>query len=304
MYPKAATCCICDAPISGLELHEGPVCRLQQCRWAYRIIPGQHTCRVCRRPLAVPDRAAGVCSSPQCRHADHASRSRQARERMESADRALRQKRARRARIPDPESYPIARLPSFRRETGILPKRRLRSFRQHLEKLVAECEVAGWAIAPIASSAPPESHPVSSSAKETVSGIGCAACRGQCCSGGGDHAWLTTQTINRYRQLHPTARVADIVAAYLSRIGNRTYRGSCIYHGRHGCGLPRDMRSDTCNRYFCPELRTFRSALPAAGPVRAFFVWPGVGGRLDGAFVDTGKVRQPQRPGPNDWHEG
>ena len=41
---------------------------------------------------------------------------------------------------------------------------------------------------------------------------------------------------------------------YLGKLGGTTYRGSCIYHGAAGCELPREMRSDTCNGFYCADL--------------------------------------------------
>lgn len=292
MLPEDRTCCLCHAALSPLDGRESPVCGRQECRWAYRVIPRAHTCRVCRRPLTVADRAAGVCPTPRCRHTDHDRRAMDARERMAAADRALHFAGARRSAIPDPETYPITRLPAFRGKTSPLPKRRRQAFRSFLEQLLRECETAGWEL-PSPETAPVSELPAASSAaRETVSGKACGGCRGYCCVAGGDHAWLTARTIRRYRREHPAAGPGEILAAYLALLGPRTYKGSCVYHGSNGCRLPREMRSDTCNRYFCPELRVFRARVPPAGPVRAFFVWPEPGDGLSGAFVDATTIRR------------
>ena len=63
-----------------------------------------------------------------------------------------------------------------------------------------------------------------------------------------------------------------MTAAYLDRVGSRTYRGSCLYHQADGCALPREMRSDLCNRFFCKALLEFQRDLPVSGSVRGFFV--------------------------------
>src|SRR5206468_2985195 len=69
----------------------------------------------------------------------------------------------------------------------------------------------------------------------------CAQCQGFCCRRGGNHAYLTGDTIRRYSDAHPSLSSADILAAYMSRVGQVTFEGSCIYHGSHGCTLPADM---------------------------------------------------------------
>ena len=79
----------------------------------------------------------------------------------------------------------------------------------------------------------------------------CARCRGHCCRNGGEEAYLTEDTIRRYLHEHPGTRPLDLLEAYLARVGHETFEGSCIFHGPTGCTLSREMRSDTCNGYFC-----------------------------------------------------
>lgn len=89
----------------------------------------------------------------------------------------------------------------------------------------------------------------------SVVAAACAHCRGCCCQHGGDHGYLTPGTIARVRSLQPEWSDDDIVQAYLSRIGTRSYHRSCIFHGPGGCALPRSMRSETCNAYLCDGLK-------------------------------------------------
>src|SRR5262249_14417493 len=100
----------------------------------------------------------------------------------------------------------------------------------------------------------------------------CAQCKGFCCRDGGNFAYLTVDTIRRYMEAHPGVRPREVLAAYLAHLGNKTFRGSCVYHGPDGCTLPRSMRGDTCNDFFCDGLRGFRHNLPGTGPARGFFV--------------------------------
>lgn len=81
--------------------------------------------------------------------------------------------------------------------------------------------------------------------------LACATCRGHCCIGGGNRAYLTRATFERVLTRSPTASLEDLQQAYLSRIPEVSYRDSCIFHGRTGCALPQGMRSDTCNDFLC-----------------------------------------------------
>jgi hypothetical protein len=102
--------------------------------------------------------------------------------------------------------------------------------------------------------------------------MACSCCKGRCCEGGADHAYLKVETIRRYRAEHPDQRPRDVLAAYLDRVGHRSYEGSCIFHQGDGCALPRTMRADLCNRHYCKALLEFQRDLPNEGPIRAFFV--------------------------------
>jgi hypothetical protein len=289
---ERTTCCICHTPLTPLEFREGPVCRSQACRWTYQELPKEHLCRVCRRPLAMQDRAAGVCAVPQCQDAEDAEQARRVRERRDRAARELYQRGTARPTVPEPETYPITHLPSLRRKTTRLPKWRQREFHRHLEQLIAGVVATGWEDPPVPPTSPNDPATGARAELDAVSGRACAGCQGHCCLSGGTHAHLTERTIWRYHAAHPTKSPAEVLEAYLARIGPRTYEGSCVYHGRHGCRLPRDMRADLCNQWFCAELREFRADAPADRPVQAFMVWPETEGRFSAAFVDATRTRR------------
>jgi hypothetical protein len=42
---------------------------------------------------------------------------------------------------------------------------------------------------------------------------------------------------------------------YGAAIPDDTVEQSCIFHGARGCALPRELRSHTCNDYFCRPVR-------------------------------------------------
>src|SRR5207249_903455 len=81
-----------------------------------------------------------------------------------------------------------------------------------------------------------------------------------------DHAYLTEETIVRSLQAHPDRTIAQIIDSYLERLPAESVLNSCIYHSGTGCGLPRDLRSSTCNRYLCGKLRNLRATLPETNP--------------------------------------
>jgi hypothetical protein len=100
----------------------------------------------------------------------------------------------------------------------------------------------------------------------SLSGSVCAACRGSCCRAGGDQAYLTEETLLRSLEAHPDWTIARIREAYLKHLPAETVLNSCIYHSAQGCGLPRDLRSSTCNRYLCAKSRNLLAGLPENSP--------------------------------------
>lgn len=288
---ERSLCCICSAPLSPLDLHGEPVCGRQECRWAYQALPRQHICPVCGRPLSLNDRPAGVCGVPPCQHALQARQAREARERRDNAAHELYQLGIEHSLVPEPETYPITHLPSSRRKRTRLPKWRQREFQRHLQELIAEVVAAGWdtpASAPAAQGVP--AVPASPEL-DAVSGRACAGCQGHCCLTGGTHAYMTPATIRRYHEANPAKSPAEVEADYLARLRPLTYKLSCVFHGRQGCHLPREMRADLCNQWFCSELRGFRAGAPADKPVRAFMIWPEEDAGFSAAFVDATRTR-------------
>src|SRR5437762_323177 len=109
-------------------------------------------------------------------------------------------------------------------------------FAQHLAEIAegAVLDHAQLQSAPFEADPPP-------SGRETLSAGACAACRGSCCRSGGDHAYLTEETIVRSLQAHPDQTIAQIIDSYLERLPAESVLNSCIYHSGTGCGLPRDL---------------------------------------------------------------
>jgi hypothetical protein len=169
--------------------------------------------------------------------------------------------------------FPLVVIPACKARIVNLPKERRRRFREHLTALINQ------ALLPAEDSqsdqeSSSETRPVAEPRPniQAAMGLACSQCQGLCCTGGADHAYLQVGTIQRYRAEHPQHRPADILAAYLQHLGSRSYEGSCIFHQSEGCGLPRTLRADLCNRHYCKALQQFQQNMPDVGPIRAFFV--------------------------------
>lgn len=100
----------------------------------------------------------------------------------------------------------------------------------------------------------------------------CALCGGGCCTRGNDHAYVVPSTIAHFLLDHPDMSDADILCAYLERLPAAAREGSCINHTAHGCALPRNMRSSTCNKYVCDALGQVQAAQRAGGPAPVLLV--------------------------------
>lgn len=85
----------------------------------------------------------------------------------------------------------------------------------------------------------------------------CGMCKGGCCPAGSDHAYLSVSTITQLIKTKPDLSVAEIRELYLSRVNSKTVIGACINQTRLGCSLPRDMRSNICNVYYCDSVKSY-----------------------------------------------
>jgi hypothetical protein len=86
---------------------------------------------------------------------------------------------------------------------------------------------------------------------------GCATCQGFCCKGGGEHAYIDERTMARVRRDRPELDARAVIRCYVAAVAPRAYQGSCLFHGRTGCTLPRGLRAELCNSYYCSGLRDF-----------------------------------------------
>lgn len=83
----------------------------------------------------------------------------------------------------------------------------------------------------------------------------CGICKGGCCARGANHAYISDVTIKRVRETQPDLSAEELLDEYTSRAIDQPVEESCINQTQTGCGLPRRLRSDVCNDFFCPDLR-------------------------------------------------
>lgn len=253
-------------------------------------------CRICGTELREPRwRLVGVCGAAKCQLA-WASRlqarrnaemqlKKQARTQLAEAHR---DREALRLGIGQVQTIQPVVVPANDRKIVNLPERRKRAFRNRLMELISQ---AAAARATFANPSPGETALDSSPsppALESLLGRGCATCRGRCCNGGGDHAYLTVDTILGYMRQHPKQRPRDVLESYLSLLPNKAYEDSCVYQTKDGCALPRAMRAKISGDFFCEELRQFQRQYYAEGEREVLFY----------AFEESQVVRSEPFPQP------
>jgi hypothetical protein len=132
------------------------------------------------------------------------------------------------------------------------PRHRVRAFKAHLIQSLRALRAARRPGKLIQRSTP---RPTGFTA--TVLAAGCATCRGHCCKGGGEHAYIDERTMARVRRDNPEHDASGIIRLYLDRLAPLSYRGSCLFHGPDGCTLDGPLRAELCNAFYCNGLRDF-----------------------------------------------
>lgn len=90
----------------------------------------------------------------------------------------------------------------------------------------------------------------------------CRMCEGGCCTSGGDHAYLTEYEVLRLLSRRPDWTDEQVVAAFVAHVPEKGRTNSCINHTAQGCALPRELRSDVCNVFFCDDIKRLHSDHP------------------------------------------
>ena len=144
----------------------------------------------------------------------------------------------------------VLTVPSYRGTLSRLPRDRRAAFLAWLRQLIWEAFEAP---------SPNRKRPETAATPNQLdlAAWACTACGGECCSKGGTHAYLDEPAIRRVIRQHPKfgrRALADLYASYLPE---QSFTGSCVFHAANGCTLPRELRSDLCNSFYCIPLRHF-----------------------------------------------
>jgi hypothetical protein len=154
----------------------------------------------------------------------------------------------RRPNLGDDDTLPVI-VPRNEKALAPTSPERMRRLREHL---VAALRASRMIADPAGSASPLTPEPEGFAAR--VAHAACSLCRGWCCKGGGDHAYLDRLTMARVRRDRPEMDDDAILRLYSERAPAIAYEGSCLFHGKAGCNLDRSLRSDICNSYFCDGL--------------------------------------------------
>lgn len=253
-----AACSVCGIPLRPSRSDE-PTCLSPSCRHLHRL----------RAPRAVPRRCR-YCAHPATPGEETCERDRKAfqveavaREsrRREEIERTTREvehdlRAAHGPAVPEPLLH--ARLPANERTVVPLSEERRAAFAVHLSAALDRALDDPDRPVPVAPDSPP--------AQEAMIRAACTACRGSCCTYGGDRAYLYPDHFRRLLQEAPGKTREEILSEYRSRLPDRVYFDSCVYHTEAGCALPRELRSNVCNTFLCGGLSEMLDAQPREGP--------------------------------------
>ena len=84
----------------------------------------------------------------------------------------------------------------------------------------------------------------------------CGMCKGGCCVAGKEHAYLSVFTIRTMMDENPHLSSTHILDLYLSHISPQSVHNACINQTATGCALPKELRSDICNAFYCDSLKS------------------------------------------------
>jgi len=218
------------------------------------------TCLICGAPLSVNEQARGkTCPLPSCK--GEYLRGELQRQSEESRHVQLKAEHYRDSVLQGSElqvgKADVYVLPANIQRLNSLPEKRIRLFRDRLIGVIS-CAMAtrhgGSRVSEQEADCELEKKQ-SIMDDPSIAGHACATCRGECCSQGGNHAFMQPHVVSRYMNSFPRQRPIEILAAFMSYLPRKTYQGSCVYHGVKGCGLPREMRASLCNDFQCNGLK-------------------------------------------------
>ena len=224
-------------------------------------------CVVCHAEIDLAKIGPGLCDSRKCRRVWLGQKPL---EKQRAHNKAIHDEARRLADEVSPadDPLPLIILPSNDRPLVKLPHESREAFLDRLDRLFGEVSVGllPLSVEPAEPSSPPARTALESHANisaDSVLNSACAACRGHCCTGGGNHAHLDKDSVDRIREEMNWTDVEEARSAYQAFFPETHFQGSCVFHAEYGCSLPRGMRGDVCNRYLCGSLTELKRAVDA-----------------------------------------
>lgn len=227
-------------------------------------------CRICNRALTVHQAVAQVCDRPECRAAAvrAAAEKRSAERREEMRLIAAHWLKESRDARDFTREYSLLVLQGYEPTLEPTPEYKRVAMREHMESLLAE---------PNGESLDNDTGSESTADAPPRPGMAaaCIACRGHCCRAGGSRAFMDAKSMSRIRRAH--ANADDLIDAYVAAVPELHIADGCVFQGERGCTLPRDLRSDTCNEFYCQPLRNWIVSAPEMkpGPTAVAVVYDG-----------------------------
>ncbi|WP_078085735.1 hypothetical protein [Microbulbifer mangrovi] len=178
------------------------------------------------------------------------------------------------------QSASLMVIPTGRTRMVPVSSERIENYRAHLHKVIAEARSFACASdipqddqnwAPREKNRRHENVFRDQPEVELVSDHLCGMCKGACCSSGRDHAYLSPLSMRRTMDENPALDDDQIAALYLSRVSKGSIEGACINQTSSGCSLPKEMRADICNAYFCDPILEYQRACAASAEVLPVF---------------------------------
>jgi hypothetical protein len=157
------------------------------------------------------------------------------------------------ARGLDPDGVAWAVVPSNPADERPLSEGAVADFMRHLRTVLDGEPGAGSRTVGLGGSGLTPESPL-----DDALGGACVACRGWCCRRGGTHAFLDGDSTERVRRERPDLDTAALEHLYARYLGPTHLEGGCVFQGPLGCRLPRELRSDTCNRWWCEDATRIR----------------------------------------------
>lgn len=296
MHQEKMDCAICGTALPRWRALKSVVCESPPCTFKFHSLPESEKCVICTRPVPPLLRAERHCGGARCRHTLQVERPIAARklalEALLASGPEYRAEQAQAHGLSEAEgrSFVLSVIPQNRDFVTPLPMHRRRDYEAHLRKQLAGARrrmLEGAApSAPRVDDAPEEPLTPRRQSELAILGAGCGTCRGNCCRGGGNHAYQGEESMVRYLMRFPGHDDEAVMADLLQYVPSSTMSEGCVYQREDGCALPRDLRADICNLFFCEGLHAIRFAYRDGRPVRAFFAHHNGHALYGGTFVE------------------